>query len=62
MKQFNDITPQFTRDISAVLSVKIFWMFENSVQRIVGYQMDYISDLHVSVISKYHLTAPVQIY
>ena len=61
MEQFNYRTPQCTCDTSAVLSVKIFFMFENSVQRIVGYQTDYISDLHASVRSKYHITAPVQI-
>ena len=35
-------------------------MFEKNVQRIVDYQVDYIYDLHASVRSKSHPTAPVQ--
>ena len=59
MEQFNNRTTQCTCDASAVLSVKSFLMFENSVQRIVDYQVDYISDLHASVRSKSHPTDPV---
>ena len=60
MKQFNDRTLKCTRDASAVLLMKIFLMFEKSVQRIVDYQAEYLSDLHASVGSKSHPTATVR--
>ena len=60
MELFNDRTPQYNCHASAVLSVKIFLMFEKSVQIIVDYQMEYISDLHASVRYKSHPTATVQ--
>ena len=60
MEQFNYRTLQCTRDNYSTLSVKIFLMSEKSVQRIVDYKVDYISDLHSSVRSKSHPTAPAQ--
>ena len=60
MEQFIDITLQCTCDASFVLSMKCFLMFEKSAQSIVYHQVEYNSDLHVRVISKYHPIAPVQ--
>ena len=61
-EQFNDRTPQCTHEASTVLSIKSLLMFENRVQRIVDYQVDYISDLHASVISKSHTNVPLKIF
>ena len=60
MEWFNDRTPQCTRDAYVVLWVKIFLIFEKSLQRVVYYQVENISYLYGSVRYKSHPTDPVR--